>query len=192
VLAHHAEDQVETFLWQLVRGTGSQGFGMTPVRTLEKLTIHRPWLGLWSKEIAAYAAIEKLHWHQDPSNRDTTLTRNRLRLKILPYLRQHLSPHVDTALWRAAEIQRAEQAWLDQLTRPHARAARLAVKTLQRKSLGPVRRIVKQWLQQQGIADVSFDNVEAVRGLLEKNKPAKVNLSQNRHVRRQAGWLFVE
>jgi tRNA(Ile)-lysidine synthetase-like protein len=53
ILAHHADDQVETFFLQLLRGTGAAGRGMDPVTTRDSLVLHRPWLALWKKDILA-------------------------------------------------------------------------------------------------------------------------------------------
>ena len=53
VLAHHADDQVETFLMQLLRGSGAAGRGMDPVSERGGLILHRPWLAVWKKEIVA-------------------------------------------------------------------------------------------------------------------------------------------
>ena len=65
VLAHHADDQVETFLMQLLRGSGAAGRGMDPVSKRSGLILHRPWLGIWKKEITAYAKHHRLQWrHQ--------------------------------------------------------------------------------------------------------------------------------
>lgn len=192
VLAHQADDQVETFLWQLLRGTGSQGAGMAPRTRREILTLHRPWLSIWRSQIETYARQQRLIWHQDATNSDVKYTRNRLRHNVLPYLRQEISPQVDKALWRAAEILRGEQEWLERLVGPLARLDRLPVAKLRIQPLAKVRRILKQWLQHQGIRDVGFDEVEKVRSLLHQDKPAKVNLPGQRHARRRSGWLFLE
>src|SRR5271156_2785156 len=62
ILAHHADDQVETFLLQLLRGSGASGRGMDAISKRDGLVLHRPWLALWKKEIIAYARKNKLAW----------------------------------------------------------------------------------------------------------------------------------
>ena len=110
VLAHHADDQVETFLLQLLRGSGAAGRGMDAVTQRDGLVLHRPWLGLWKKEIIAYARKHKLAWREDATNADTRHRRNRIRRQLLPYLRRLFGPRVEKNLWRAAEIARAPRA----------------------------------------------------------------------------------
>jgi tRNA(Ile)-lysidine synthase len=192
VLAHHADDQVETFLMQLLRGSGAAGRGMDSVSERKGLILHRPWLGLWKKEIMIYARRGKLAWREDPTNADTRHRRNLIRHRLLPYLQRHFSPQVVENLWRAAEIARAESEWIDQLCGPVAREPELSVKVLRQMSMAQQRRTILRWLQGREIKDIAFVNVEAVRGLLENRIPAKINLSGGRFARRREGKIFVE
>lgn len=195
VLAHHADDQVETFLLQLLRGSGSGARGMRPVSNRGVLTVHRPWLGVWRREIAAYAKREKLDWREDATNRDTGHRRNWLRHRLIPYLRRHVHAESPRALWRAAEILGAENEWLEEwvaAAKPHPQEERLAVKALAALPLAHARRLVRQWLIAHGVADVSFEDVEAVRGLVLNRLPAKVNLAGAKFARRRAGYLFLD
>ncbi|HEX4138907.1 MAG TPA: tRNA lysidine(34) synthetase TilS [Candidatus Methylacidiphilales bacterium] len=192
VLAHHADDQVETFLLQLLRGSGAAGRGMDPVTTRDGLVLHRPWLALWKKDILAYARQRKLTWRDDPTNADTRHRRNLLRRDVLPYLRKKIGPHVESNLWRAAEIARAESEWLDALCAQAAPSAELAVKPLRSAPPAQQRRSILRWLQSRGIADITFANVEAIRALLTQRDPAKINLSANKHARRRAGKIFIQ
>jgi tRNA(Ile)-lysidine synthetase-like protein len=192
VLAHHADDQVETFLLQLLRGSGAAGRGMDPVSTREGLTLHRPWLALWKKDLLAYARKQKLAWRDDSTNADTRHRRNLVRRQVLPYLRKKFGPQVEPNLWRAAEIARAESQWLDALCADAAQAAELAVALHRAAPLAQQRRTILRWLQARGIADISFADVEAVRALLTQREPAKINLSAGKHARRRAGKIFIE
>lgn len=191
VLAHHADDQVETFLMQLVRGSGAAGRGMDATSKRGGLVLHRPWLGVWKKEIVAYARRHKLTWRDDATNADMQHRRNRIRRRVLPYLQNQLGKQVVENLFRAAEIARAEGEWLDALCAA-ANGPELAVKALRAAPLAQQRRTLLRWLQGRGVKDISFADVEAVRGLLEKNVPAKVNLSAGKFARRRAGKIFVE
>jgi len=192
VLAHHADDQVETFLLQLLRGSGAAGRGMDPIATRDGLVLHRPWLALWKKDLLAYARKNKLAWRDDSTNADTRHRRNLLRRDVLPYLRKKIGPHVEQNLWRAAEIARAESEWLDQLCAAAAPTAELAVKPLRAEPLAQQRRTLLRWLQARGVKDLAFADIEAVRALLTQSKIAKVNLSAGQHARRRAGKIFVE
>jgi tRNA(Ile)-lysidine synthetase-like protein len=192
VLAHHADDQVETFLLQLLRGSGAAGRGMDAVSARDGLILHRPWLGVWKKEILVYGRRHKLSWREDATNADTHHRRNRLRRQVLPYLQKQFGKQVVENLFRAAEIARAESEWLDTLCANAAKESELSVKALRTMPLAQQRRTILRWLQGRGVKDISFADVEAARGLLEKTIPAKINLSAGRFVRRRAGKLFVE
>jgi hypothetical protein len=111
---------------------------------------------------------------------------------VLPYLQKQFSPQVAENLHRAAEIARAESEWLDALCVVAAREPELTVKALRAAPLAQQRRTLLRWLQGRGVKDISFADVEAVRGFLEKNIPAQVNLSAGRFARRRAGKIFVE
>jgi len=191
VLAHHADDQVETFLLQLLRGAGSSARGMEAEARRGGLILHRPWLSLWKSEIAAYARARKLAWSEDSSNADTRHRRNLIRQRLLPYLKKLTGPETPRHLWRAAEIIRAESEWLDELCAALASRRELPVADLRAAPLGQQRRTILRWLQARGIADIAFADVEAVRRLLTDRDPARVNLSKNRFARRRAGAIFI-
>lgn len=192
VLAHQADDQVETFLLQLLRGSGTGRGGMRPLVERRGMFVTRPWLGVWRKAVVAYAKRHRLSWREDASNADVRWKRNWVRGRLLPYLQKNAGEAVPAALWRAAEISAAESAWLDELCLPLATRAQLNVRDLVAMPLAQQRRVVRLWLEQRGVVDLSFADVEATRGLLRQTRPAKINLAQGRHVRRRAGRLFVE
>jgi tRNA(Ile)-lysidine synthase len=105
---HTADDQAETVLLNLLRGTGLPGLaGIPPVRD----NIVRPLLDVTRAEALEYCAARRLHYRLDPSNLDTTLRRNRIRHEILPALRA-IQPRVTEALCRLAEIVRVENDFI--------------------------------------------------------------------------------
>lgn len=102
-LAQHADDQAETVMHQLLRGTGWKGLaGMGDVRVIsETQTILRPLLSISRAAIDATARERGLKWIEDESNDDTAYTRNFLRHQIAPLLATRF-PHYRTSLARAA------------------------------------------------------------------------------------------
>ncbi len=195
-LAHHADDQVETLLFNLLRGSGAAGLGgMAPctARTIDgvTLTIHRPLLGVWREEIDAYIAAHQLDFREDASNADPRHTRNRLRHEVLPALESGFGRDVRRAIWRAAEILRAESEVLDGLLSTTAPNPALDLAPLRALPLGLLRRQLHTWLRAQGVRQVGFEEVERVRSLIDGSR-AKVNLPGGSHARRRAGRLFLE
>ncbi len=110
--AHHRDDQAETVLFRLVRGTGVRGLrGIAP----RWGPIVRPLLPFARHELAAYARRVGLAWREDPTNRDLRLARNRIRAVVLPEL-EAVRPGAARALARVADGARAaEAAWDDAL-----------------------------------------------------------------------------
>lgn len=114
-VAHTREDQTETLLMHIFRGSGLDGLAgmehMSTVRTssadAQRLLLLRPLLTVSRTDILQYLNDRGIAWREDPSNRDLTLTRNRLRHHILPQLRE-LYPELDTALGNLGEILAAE------------------------------------------------------------------------------------
>ena len=196
-LAHHADDLVETFLINLFRGTGSAGLAsMREASTRAiggvKVTIVRPLLGAWRKEIDIYVREHRIKFREDASNRNLHPLRNRIRHRIIPYLEKILGRNIRPAIWRAAAIAGEEENWLDSQL-PDSGELELSVAKLRALPVALGRRVIFKWLRMHNISEVSFDAVERVRSLLDPNaRGAKINLALNRHVRRRAGKIFIE
>jgi tRNA(Ile)-lysidine synthase len=199
LLAHHADDQVETFLFNLLRGTGPAGLAAMRVESFQRvagrqLRVVRPLLGVWRAEIDAYLAGRGWAWREDATNADVAAhTRNRLRAEVLPMLARALGRDVRPALWRTADILGAEEEWIAHLLAGPL-PARLPVAALREEPLAKQRRLLRRWLGARQLRGIGYREVELVRGLLEiaPDGPAKVNLPSGKHVRRRAGVLFVE
>lgn len=195
VLAHHADDQVETFLFNLFRGGGS-GLGGMRRRTIReidgvRLEILRPWLGVWRAEIEAYAAREKLRYREDASNASPAHTRNRVRSRVIPMLASEFGRDVRPGLWRAAEILGAQQEWLNQSL--VLDGEELPVGSLRALPEALQRHTIHEWLRRHRTPQISFALVESIRALLPSGAPkAKVNLPGGKFARRRAGQLFIE
>lgn len=89
LIAQHREDQLETVLLQLFRGSGLKGLAGIPQKMLfGKGELLRPLLNIGKDEITAYALEKQLFWVEDPSNQSTIYDRNFLRAEIIPQLKQ--------------------------------------------------------------------------------------------------------
>ena len=110
--AHNLSDNTETVLMNLVRGSGIAGLsGIPPVRG----NIIRPLLSCSREEIEAYCAENGLSYVTDSTNLDDEYTRNKLRLNILPLLRE-LNPSLDEGVQRMASVMRDADGYLDKIS----------------------------------------------------------------------------
>jgi len=142
VTAQHRDDQVETLLLQLFRGAGVAGLAAMPrIAPFGPGHIARPLLELSRHEIETAARSAKLQWIEDPSNHDVRFSRNFLRHRLLPSIREHW-PGVDRALARTARNLAEAQSLLeergDQDLAASADGAGLSVSAL--RALTPARR----------------------------------------------------
>lgn len=107
--AHHADDQAETVLFRLLRGTGPAGLaGIAPVDAARRLL--RPLLGFRRAELRRYARSRRLRWREDPSNASVDPARNRIRLELLPRIERTVAPGAAAALARLADLAREDEA----------------------------------------------------------------------------------
>ncbi len=98
-LGHNSDDQVETVLHHLIRGTGIRGLAGMPVR---RGTFIRPVMCCTGRELKEHCRARGIGYAVDPSNRDITFLRNRIRHSLLPALRRDFNPAVDDAVIRLA------------------------------------------------------------------------------------------
>ena len=100
--AHTADDQVETILHRIVRGTGLRGLaGMTRVRPLSPhVALVRPLLSVSRDEVEVYLRWLGQDWRDDATNQEREYTRNRIRHELLPLLAAEYNPQISAALTR--------------------------------------------------------------------------------------------
>ncbi len=196
-LAHHADDLVETFLLNLIRGAGLTGLAAMRDVSIRHiggvdLKIVRPLLPAWRKDIDKYVRECHLKFREDATNKKLAATRNRIRNRIIPYLEKSLGRNVRQNIWRTAVIAAEEEKWLDSEV-PDSANADLSVPRLRALPVALQRRAILKWLRAQNMPDVGFDIIERVRLLADREASfAKVNLPKDRHVRRRAGKIFIE
>lgn len=113
-LAHTADDQVETVLHRIVRGTGLRGLtGIPPFRPLSAaVTCLRPFLEIRREEILSFLAEIQQTFRTDSSNLHSNYTRNRIRNELLPQLQREYNPAVGTALLRLMKQSQQVQRYI--------------------------------------------------------------------------------
>ena len=153
--AHHADDQAETVLLRLLRGAGTTGLGA--MRPVAADGLVRPMLAVRRSAIEAYAVDRDLQVHEDPTNRNLEVPRNRVRHELLPLLEGRYNPRVVEGLMRTARGLQADDDYLDNLSRAAAqkllkvrRAACVTLDTagLRGYHIAVQRRVLRQYIQE--------------------------------------------
>src|SRR5690606_30874373 len=108
VTAHHADDQAETVLFRILRGTGLHGLGGIPASTASGVI--RPMLSFWRAEIEQYAIENGITARMDPTNETFAPVRNRLRLNFIPALEREISTHARRNLVALSKLARESEA----------------------------------------------------------------------------------
>ena len=135
-VAHTANDQAETVLMNLIRGSGLHGLaGMQAVRPLTTdsrpvpgVRVVRPLLEVTRSEVVQYLREHDIPWREDASNQDRTFVRNRVRHEVLPLLKE-LNPRIVASLCRTATVMRGEVERAEHHTRHALEATRRSSET---------------------------------------------------------------
>ena len=174
-LGHTADDQVETVLLNLLRGTGVDGLsGMPPVRG----DFIRPLIELRRSEIEHYIEEHGLHPRIDETNLLPAYTRNKVRLELLPLLRKDYNPEIDAAVLRLSELATEDTAYLSIETEEALRrttvnrekeSISLDPEGISSCSLAIRRRLMREAVKavRGELADVGFVHVEELLRLLD-------------------------
>ena len=113
-IAQHADDQVETLLLALSRGSGLPGLSAMPATWVrEGITYHRPLLAVCASDIRAWLSARDVAFIEDPTNVDEQFTRNRIRARLLPALEATFPQFRDTFARSAAHAAQAQTVLLD-------------------------------------------------------------------------------
>lgn len=174
-VGHTADDQVETVMMHLLRGSGLAGLRGMAYRSLpnawsSQTPLVRPLLGVWREEIMEYLEQHRLHPNLDASNQDIRFYRNRLRHELIPYLEGY-NCHLRPLLWQMAEIIRqdyavlenvVDESWRTCLVAEATGAVALAAQALRDLPRGLQRGVVRRAISRlrPGLRDVDFAAVE--------------------------------
>ncbi|WNJ94537.1 tRNA lysidine(34) synthetase TilS [Vibrio ruber] len=151
----HRDDQLETFLLALKRGSGPKGLSsMAASMPWHQGRLLRPLLNVSRAEIEAYANTHQLSWVEDESNQDTRFDRNFIRHEVMPLLVERW-PHFPQAVQRSAELCASQEALLNELLQARYRAAlqsdsRLSIRCLFESSEAVQAQLLRMWFEQLG------------------------------------------
>jgi len=200
-VAHHADDQVETVLMHLLRGSGLSGLkGMTTRAVLPdwdaEIPLVRPLLGMWRAEILAYCAEHQLKPFYDATNSDTQYLRNRLRHELIPVLETYNPKFKDgmlrmcTLLAGDYEVLReaTKAGWEECLMRKQKGYLILNLELLRGYSSGLRKNIIREGIAQlrPALRDIDYDMVVRAETFIQQ-PPATRQMKLARQT-----WLEVE
>jgi tRNA(Ile)-lysidine synthase len=185
-LAHHADDQAETVLMRLLRGSGTTGLSGMAYRNRRGYL--RPLLDISRADIERYLLSRGLGWREDASNSDTAYLRNRIRHQLLPLLEEY-NPAVRSGLAATASLLGDDETLLDELTKQafagscRMEEGRVACSAGQLRALNPAlrRRVLRRaFVQLTGtLAGVGLRHVDALCDLIDSARPnARLALPQ--------------
>ena len=112
-LGHTKDDQVETILMRLIRGTGLHGLsGILPIRKIDGFTVIRPLIELKREDIIRYLKNFKIKSMFDVTNLDTKFLRNRIRKELIPLLEKRFNPNIKETLYSLAKVAQKDYDYL--------------------------------------------------------------------------------
>jgi len=199
-LGHHVEDRAETVLLHLIQGTGPEGLaGMPPSSDW----IIRPLAENYKQEVIEYCQRNNLTFFLDPSNQKPVYLRNKIRLKLLPYLKKEFNPQMVDSLVRLEDIAIEENRYLDNevdqalayvIKEQNIGKITIDIGKLDAYHLAIKRRVIRRIYnilrpKEQGL---SFTHVQQVLVLIKENKGTKkINLPQGIAIRKIYNKLEV-
>lgn len=181
-VAHHLDDQCETVLMNLLRGTGIHGVSGMPVK---RGRIIRPLLCADRSEIEAYLAEKGLTFRTDESNFSTEYTRNRIRLELLPYLRDKINPAADRHIAAFAASMRDVSAYMEKQAREAAAQmvseqdgiCRISCREFSACDRALQRELLRLVLGRRvGLRDIGQVHIESLRHLFQADAGTSISL----------------
>jgi tRNA(Ile)-lysidine synthase len=200
VLAHHEDDQAETFLLQLIRGAGVKGLS-SMAHFDDSRRLWRPLLNASRIDIERYAKKHKLKWIEDESNQNIDFDRNFIRYKVLPILKNRFN-HIIKVISRSSAHLAEAQHLLDELAQMDLKSNlksinckhKLNVKTLDKLSNARAKNVLRYWLEINDQMMPSKDLLdELLRQVLTAKKDAtiKIYLSKEFEIRRYQDEIYI-
>ncbi len=169
LLAHHQDDQIETFFLQLLRGSGPLGLSaMQPFSPFSEGWIARPLLDIPRDTLEVFAKKNQLQWIEDPSNQEIAYDRNFLRHEILPMIKSRW-PGCKTSLTRSISLQSEASDLLLEMAEEDLKSICtgenthvLPISNLQQNSDVRMRNILRLWIRRAGFSLPSYKKLEQI------------------------------
>lgn len=179
-LGHTLDDQAETVLMRLIRGTGLSGLrGIPPKRKLDGQYIIRPLIEVWRKDIDAYLRSLKIKPREDVTNLMPAFLRNRIRHELIPYL-EKFNPNIKEVLARNAQnlsydyeaLASATDAGFKKCSKRKAGAVEIKLRILNKKPIGLRRQILRKAIEESkgNLRRIDYAHIEKIEDLIDSKK----------------------
>ncbi|NBB95151.1 MAG: tRNA lysidine(34) synthetase TilS [Planctomycetes bacterium] len=208
-MAHHADDNVETALFRMLRGSALRGLAGMPLRRGLRASdggaaveIIRPLLHCRQDTILEFLRAGSIHWREDETNEDPAYKRNFIRHELLPTIRWHVNQRVDEAVLRLSEIARQAETYIagqaDTLLRKATvdiAADALTLSAMKLAAAAPIVRTTALRLALERLEipqrDLATEHLHQLDALLTSGDGATVNLPGDLQARRQGTQLVI-
>lgn len=200
--AHTKDDTVETMLFNLVRGTGIKGItGIPKKRELDQnITVYRPMIPITRQEISEYADERQLEWREDSSNTNLSYTRNKIRHKLLPLLKEEFNPSVLDTLYRFAEFAKGAESLVAKnvetylphvLTKKTNTSLTIHLESFKAISLFLKGEILLRSIKSHFEISLNLLQIEGILQLSEKETGARFIINEQLHVVKERNELII-
>jgi tRNA(Ile)-lysidine synthase len=200
VTGHTQSDRAETFLYNLMRGSGSDGLqAMTWKRELApNIQLIRPLLTISRAETGLFCEQQEISIWEDAFNQKLHYARNRIRQQLLPYLKTEFNPQVETAIAQTAELLQAEVEYLENTSENlFKQIANSELNQLDRTQLKIIplalqRRIIRHFLRHNLNTSPNYEQIEEIIQLISApNRSRTSTFPNNFAVEVRDHWLII-
>lgn len=195
ILAHHADDQAETVLFNLLRGSaGLRGMQKITYLTDNDLTIVRPILHIRRADIDQYILEHELSFREDLTNAEPFAVRNRLRNEAIPLLSDILGRDIASPILKSLQISLQNENFIEEMIDYPSMLdpqGRIHLPSLKEVPQVIQQRILYRYLTEHKISNMTHELIESCLSLLDPMSAAKINLPRGKFLRRKEGRIFV-
>jgi tRNA(Ile)-lysidine synthase len=186
-LAHNKDDQIETFLFRLIRGTSLEG--LEGIR-MKKMQYIRPIINVFKKEILKYLSENKIEYRVDKTNFENEFTRNSIRLDLIPFIEKRYNPKFKDKIFNIMGEVREVNAENSLDIEEFMENSKLSIEKLNTVSDFFKKKLIKQYFNEKNIKSDRY-KVNSVIELLEKGGSKRISLEKDIFLLKEYNYLSI-
>ncbi len=199
-VAHNKNDQAETLLMRIMRGTGIDGLKGMEFKVGD---IIRPILNIYRDEIEDYIEMNQIETVLDKTNLMNIYSRNKVRLEMIPYIERNFNPNIIDSLWRLSQISKVDSEFLEKYSRKKFESIVklqshnsiiLDMNLLLNEDKSIQQRVIRITIEElaSGLQGFSEQHINSILGLVELGTGKSINLPENLIARTSYENLVIE